>query len=151
VLDTAFGNTILYNPINTFVYCIVGSKIDALEKGLTWVSEHAHVTLPTVPEDVLLLSPESSKELAAPLADAAVGGDDGDGGAVGKLVEHFEKALKAEQMLYGTLLAVYGLVFCAGLAVVIWHSGGKERYAKWQATRGGGDGGGDTDPAVVQA
>lgn len=102
---------------------------------MTWVSEHAHITLPTVPIDVLQLSKQSTEELATPLAAAAVGGDNGDGGAIDKLVNHFESALKAERMIYTILLALYGLVVLVGLLIVIWHSGGAEKYAAWRDRR----------------
>ncbi|KLT46320.1 hypothetical protein CC85DRAFT_239085, partial [Cutaneotrichosporon oleaginosum] len=122
-IKTAFEGTPLFRPINGFVYCILGSKIDSLEKALAWVREHAHVDLPTVPADVLQLSSESTAELAGPVTAAAVGGDDPDSGAVGKLVKHFEDALRAQQVVYGILLGVYGLVVLVGLLVVAWHSG----------------------------
>lgn len=129
-LNASFGSTILYNPINTFIYCILGSKITNLERGLTWISEHAFIDLPTFPSDILLLSNDSMNEIATPIAAAAVGsGDDNDDdGIVGTLISHFESALKVERTFYGILLGVWLALFLIGLAVVIWHSGGREKF-----------------------
>lgn len=129
-LNASFGSTILYNPINTFIYCILGSKITNLKKGLTWISEHAFIDLPTFPSDILLLSNDSMNEIAIPIAAAAVGsGDDNDDdGIVGTLISHFESALKVERIFYAILLGVWLALFLIGLAVVIWHSGGREKF-----------------------
>lgn len=144
MIRAGFEGTPLYSPINTFVYCILGSKIDSLEKGLTWVSEHAHIDLPTLPADVLQLSPESTQELASPISAAAVGEPDSpDSGAIAKLVRHFEDALRAEQMVYGILLGAYGLLVLVGLAVVLWHSGGREAWERRSLGCGKGGNGDD--------
>ncbi|KJE04229.1 plasma membrane fusion protein PRM1 [Cryptococcus gattii NT-10] len=129
-LNASFGSTILYNPINTFIYCILGSKITNLEKGLTWISEHAFIDLPTFPSDILLLSNASMNEIATPIAAAAVGsGDDNDDdGIVGTLISHFESALNVERTFYGILLGVWLALFLIGLAVVVWHSGGRGKF-----------------------
>ncbi|OWZ74261.1 plasma membrane fusion protein PRM1 [Cryptococcus neoformans] len=129
-LNASFGGTILYNPINTFIYCILGSKITNLEKGLIWISEHAFVDLPTFPSDILLISNDSMTEIATPIASAAAGSGDGDDddGVVGTLISHFESALKVERTFYGIMLGVWLALFLIGLAVVIWHSGGREKF-----------------------
>lgn len=113
------------------MYCILGSKITNLEKGLTWISEHAFVDLPTFPSDILLLSNDSMNEIATPIAAAAVGSGDGgddDDGVVGTLISHFESALKVERTFYGIMLGVWLALFLIGLAVVIWNSGGREKF-----------------------
>ena len=130
ILNVTFGGTIIYGPINTFLYCILGSKITNLERGLTWVSQHAHITLPTLPSNVLLLSNDSMNEMAQPIAAAAVGsGSDGsDEGIVGSLIEHFEEALTFERNFYAILLGVWLGFTIIGLLVVLWSSGGRDRY-----------------------
>jgi hypothetical protein len=129
-----FGGTILFNPMNTFLYCILGSKVDNLQAGLNWLSVHARVTLPTVPENILMLSDESMAEMATPIAAAAMGTSDTDDdqGVVGKLIAHFEKALVRERNFYAIMLGVWLGVALIGLMVVLWHSGGKDRYDSWR-------------------
>ncbi|OCF79039.1 plasma membrane fusion protein PRM1 [Kwoniella mangroviensis CBS 8886] len=133
VLNDTFGGTILYNPINNFMYCILGAKIDNLEKGLTWISEHAHIELPTLPSNILMLSNDSMNEIATPIASAAVGsGSSSDGeedaGIVGDLIKHFESALKAERAFYGIMIGMWGFLFVVGVIIVIWNSGGRGKY-----------------------
>ncbi|WWC91031.1 uncharacterized protein L201_005971 [Kwoniella dendrophila CBS 6074] len=135
ILNTTFGGTILYNPINNFMYCILGSKINNLEKGLTWISEHAHIDLPKLPSNILMLSNETMNEIATPIAASAAESDSGDGadeGIVGKLINHFENALKTERTFYGIMLGMWGLLFFIGLIIVIWNSGGRDKYYQYR-------------------
>jgi hypothetical protein len=131
-----FGGTILFNPMNTFLYCILGSKVDNLQAGLNWLSIHARVTLPTVPDNILMLSDESMAEIATPIAAAAVGTSDTDDdqGVVGKLIAHFEQALVWERNFYAIMLGVWLGLALIGLIVVLWHSGGRDRYHSWRGT-----------------
>ncbi|WWC72883.1 uncharacterized protein I206_106847 [Kwoniella pini CBS 10737] len=122
VLNTTFGGTILFNPINNFMYCILGSKINNLEKGLTWISEHAHIELPTLPSNILILSNQSMNEITTPIAAAAIGSssssnEDKDEGVVGKLINHFENTLKAERMFYGIMIIMWCILFLIGLII----------------------------------
>jgi hypothetical protein len=136
VLNETFSGTVLYNPINTFMYCILGSKIDALSKALTWLRDHAHITLPSLPPNVLQLSPAGMAEMTGPISAAAVGsGTDATGqedeGAVGDLIRHFQKAIEYERNFYAILLGVWLGFAVIGLVVVAWNSGGEERYRSW--------------------
>ena len=135
-LNASFGGTILYNPINTFIYCILGSKVSNLEQGLTWISQHAQLTLPTLYPNVLLLSNSSMDELVSPITAAAVGSgsssnSSGDG-VVGILFDHFESAIRVERNFYAILLGVWLAFALFGVIVVLWHSGGKDRYVAWR-------------------
>lgn len=129
ILNKILGGTVFERSAQNFMFCVLGSKIVALEQGLTWVSEHARVNISLVPDTVLQLSNETVEELAAPVAAAAVGAPSGDdGGALGQLIDHFKRALAAERAMYAILLGLYGALVLIGLAIVIWHSGLKERW-----------------------
>ncbi|KAI9636910.1 plasma membrane fusion protein PRM1 [Dioszegia hungarica] len=141
VLNQTFGGTVLYNPINTFMYCILGSKIDSLSAALTWLRDHAHINLPTLPPDVLMLSPAAMAEMTGPISAAAVGsgtGADGkdDEGIVGDLIRHFQQAIEYERNFYATLIGVWLGFALVGLLVVAWNSGGEERYRSWRGQEG---------------
>ena len=123
------------------MYCILGSKIDTIEKGLNWISEHAAVDLPKLPPNVLLLSDESMNEIAQPISAAAVGSGSGDDeGVVGSLIRHFENALKVERTFYAILLGLWLAFALIGLIIVIWYSGVGDKYHRWRGTtRSDGD------------
>lgn len=102
------------------------------------MSEHAQVDLPRLPPDVLLLSSSSMNEIAQPISAAAVGSStvDGDEGAVGSLIKHFEKALEVERTFYAIFLGVWLAFALIGIIIVIWNSGVSDRYDAWRASRG---------------
>lgn len=45
-LETVFNGTMLLDPIKAVVHCVIGIKVESVQKGLTWVHDHAHVSLP---------------------------------------------------------------------------------------------------------
>lgn len=51
VLNETFGGTLLYEPITEVFFCLIGLKIESFQKGLTWVSDHAHIDFPLFPND----------------------------------------------------------------------------------------------------
>ncbi|KAJ6783621.1 hypothetical protein PWT90_04474 [Aphanocladium album] len=50
-LETVFNGTILLDPIKSVLHCVIGIKIENVQKGLTWVHDHAHVDFPLFPND----------------------------------------------------------------------------------------------------
>lgn len=50
-LETVFNGTILLDPIKSVLHCVIGIKIENVQKGLTWVHDHAHVDFPQFPND----------------------------------------------------------------------------------------------------
>lgn len=44
-IETAFNGTFIEDAIANYVQCVIGSKLDALESGLTWIHNNAHVDL----------------------------------------------------------------------------------------------------------
>jgi hypothetical protein len=94
-------------------------------------------------------------ELVSPITSAAVGtGPDGQG-VVGTLISHFESALIIERNFYGILLGVWLAFLLIGVLVVIWHSGGRERYRRLRGLRdddsnGGSMRSGSTHPIYNQ-
>lgn len=44
-VGTAFNGTFIEDAISNYVQCVVGSKLDALESGLTWIHDNANVNL----------------------------------------------------------------------------------------------------------
>ncbi|GAA5834088.1 hypothetical protein JCM3766R1_004454 [Sporobolomyces carnicolor] len=119
-ITDVFDGTILEDPILNLVYCLVGSKVDAISHALTWMHSHAHVSLPTVASTVLVLDPDRSRELAEGLTspDSSVSAVS----VVDKMLRSYERAL--EQQLVGFVAAVglWGLVVVFGLVGIAWRS-----------------------------
>jgi hypothetical protein len=44
---------LLQEPVYELYECLIGLKAEALQKGLNWVVEHAHISLPTLPNELL--------------------------------------------------------------------------------------------------
>ncbi|ODQ66096.1 hypothetical protein NADFUDRAFT_5396, partial [Nadsonia fulvescens var. elongata DSM 6958] len=52
-LKSGFEGTPLYKPIESVVYCLIGMKLENIEKGLTWVHQKATIKFPRVDEQTL--------------------------------------------------------------------------------------------------
>lgn len=123
MLNITFGGTILESAVNTFMYCILGSKIDNLQKALTWIHTNANVQLPLLDADALMLSNVTSRELAAPLASAAAGnGTERDGGAIGKIFDAYARELADQRIVALTFCGLYLVIVLVGLAVLLRHT-----------------------------
>ncbi|KAF5096012.1 hypothetical protein D0Z00_002924 [Geotrichum galactomycetum] len=55
-LNRTFGQTPFYEGISGVIYCVIGSKIDAIQKGINWVHQNSQVSLPLVAGDYILPS-----------------------------------------------------------------------------------------------
>ncbi|KAJ8111230.1 hypothetical protein ONZ43_g5671 [Nemania bipapillata] len=51
-LNTAFGDTLFKDLVKETVRCLLGLKIESVQKGLTWVHDHAHINVPMFPSDI---------------------------------------------------------------------------------------------------
>lgn len=60
-LNKAFGGVPpLEKFLSDIINCLIGNKLDSVQKGLTWVNEQARVTLPLFPVDVFSLGTNDS-------------------------------------------------------------------------------------------
>lgn len=115
-LKDTFDGTPLYKPISTVVYCVIGTKIDKAEKGLTWVHDNAKVSFPTVDDD-FITGGENGTESFDP---EKIGQDIADlmGTALTSLIGLYEKTLNLELYISCVLLAcwlivaLFGIVYC---------------------------------------
>ncbi|KAL4788149.1 hypothetical protein BJX76DRAFT_367324 [Aspergillus varians] len=51
VLNDTFGGTLLYTPLMDVFECLFRLKIAGIQKGLTWVHDHAHIDFPALGND----------------------------------------------------------------------------------------------------
>lgn len=121
VLNSTFANTPLFTPIQSFVGCILVNKILDVEKGLTWIQSHAHVTLPTVPPDTLLLNPSQTQALVQPAQEHIVGNKVSDTGVVSRLADTYLHGLERQGTLFLLLVVAYLVLALVGAAIAIFH------------------------------
>ncbi|KAJ7173748.1 hypothetical protein C8R46DRAFT_991645 [Mycena filopes] len=129
-VNLVFNGTILDAPIQEFIKCIIGSKVDAIENALTFLHDNLHIDMPRVNETILVLSPQSVNEATQPIAAAAIGDQNGDGGLIGKLVNTYAASLRKERLMFAIFMALWGFVVLMGLAIILWHSYGREFVEK---------------------
>jgi len=60
-LQDVFGDSVLKDAIQDVLNCLIGLKIAGVQKGLTWVHDHAHVQFPSVNNDTLSLKALAEK------------------------------------------------------------------------------------------
>lgn len=124
-LNDTFGGTILYDPIKEVLNCLIGLKIAGLQKGLTWVQDHAHVQFPGVRNDTFSLSALASesdssgaKEL---LADPNGKTRDEVTEAINHVIDKLYSGIVTEALISTTLIVIWLVIALGGLIYAITH------------------------------
>ncbi|OKL60029.1 Plasma membrane fusion protein prm1 [Talaromyces atroroseus] len=60
VINETFGGTILYGAVSGIFDCVVELKVESVQKGLTWVSDHAYISLPQLPNNTFSVGAAAS-------------------------------------------------------------------------------------------
>ncbi|KAJ7688516.1 hypothetical protein B0H14DRAFT_2237707, partial [Mycena olivaceomarginata] len=90
-MTSAFGGTVLDSPIQTFIQCILGSKVDEIETALVLLQTNLIINLPRLNSSALLLSKDALDEVVTTIAEAAIGGSSIDpAGLVGGLLRSYK-------------------------------------------------------------
>lgn len=122
-LNVTFGGTILYKPIMGVFECLVGLKIAGIEKGLTWVSDHAHVTFPEFKPDVFSLGAAATLTNSTAddnfLANPATSTTDEITNAVVKVGKKLEAVIRQEALISTALVIVYFFIVLIGFIRVV--------------------------------
>ncbi|GAA5951636.1 hypothetical protein JCM3765_005989 [Sporobolomyces pararoseus] len=142
-ITDVFDGTILEDPILNLVYCLVGSKVDAISSALTWMHSHAHISLPIVSPTILMLSSNRSQELTDGLTspDSAVSTTS----IVDKMLRAYERSLEQQRLGFCLAIGIWALVVLMGVIGLLWRSGGEEKWDKWRG-RPSASGGGEKEP-----
>jgi hypothetical protein len=141
-VTTLLGGTILDQPVQEFVRCIIGTKVQALENAITFLHDNLNVNLPVINQTVLLLSPAQVNEASQPISEAAVGSNGSNGGVVGSVVNRYVSDLKKERIMFGVFMGLWGVVVFMALCIIFWHSYGKVwlkayKRKRWQREQHG--------------
>jgi len=131
-LNVTFGDTILYEPILEVLNCLVLLKIQGIQKGLTWVSDHAHVDFPLM--DANIFSSGANNKVAGSqnelLAQGpAEGAADDIAAAVLRVTNALYRAVRQEAIISTCVLLIW--VFIAFIGIV---------RALFMMPKGGSDG-----------
>ena len=123
VLQDVFGGTVLYDPIKGVFDCLIGLKVAGIEKGLTWVSDHAHVDFPLLPNNTFTLQHAASLAgdknqpfLSNPTQDAT----DKITHAIAKVIKHLADAIRTEAIISTVVVCLWVIVLLMGLTRALW-------------------------------
>ncbi|KAF7558611.1 hypothetical protein G7046_g5532 [Stylonectria norvegica] len=119
-LETVFNGTILLDPIKTVLHCVIGIKIESVQKGLTWVHDHAHINLPLFDNNTFSMGAKDSisgdSGMNTFLASPSSVTTDEVTGAVEKVTDWLHKNLIEDALIATGLLLVYVIVVLFGVA-----------------------------------
>ncbi|KAG6009817.1 hypothetical protein E4U21_001247 [Claviceps maximensis] len=119
-LETVFNGTILLAPIQAVLHCVIGIKIESVQKGLTWVHDHAHVDFPLFETDIFSSGARASESgdsgLKNFLASPSSVTTDEVSGAVNKVTKWLMNNLLQEALISTGILLLYVIVVLLGLS-----------------------------------
>lgn len=130
-LNETFGGTILYDPITGVFNCLVELKIIGIQKGLTWVSDHAHVTFPEFRSDVFSLGAAASitNDSATESFLSSPGNEASDDitNAIVVVANYLEKGIRTEALISTALIGIWVLIALIGLVRVLFAMLGRDK------------------------
>jgi hypothetical protein len=118
-LDKVFGGTILEDPIKEVLNCLIGLKIEGIQKGLTWIHDNAHIDFPLFNNDTFSIgalasisdSDADNEFLAAPGSKTK----DEISGAVIKVLNQLESGIHTEVIISIVILLLWLILLIVGL------------------------------------
>jgi predicted PurR-regulated permease PerM len=118
-LEKVFNGTILLKPIQSVIHCVIGIKIESVQKGLTWVHDHAHVDLPMFDNDTFSLGAQKSisgdSGIKSFLASPSSATTDEVSAAVNKVTDWLVKKITQEALVSTGIFLVYVIVVLIGV------------------------------------
>ncbi|KAF2141239.1 uncharacterized protein K452DRAFT_37019 [Aplosporella prunicola CBS 121167] len=132
-LNVTFGGTILYEPITEVLNCLITLKIEGIQKGLTWVHDHAHIDFPTMDNDTFSLGAAAALSNGTKddsfLADPSSETTDAITGTVTRLVNKLEEGIRIEAIISTCVLMLWVIVFLIAFTrmLVVFNGHGKTR------------------------
>ncbi|KAI2617435.1 hypothetical protein GGR54DRAFT_631378 [Hypoxylon sp. NC1633] len=118
-LNTAFGDTMFKDLAANTVRCLIGLKVESLQKGLTWVHDNAHINFPLFPDDVFSAGASKSitgdSDLTSFLASPSTVTTDEVTGAVDHVVTWLQNNIIQDALVSLGLLLVYVIIVLTGV------------------------------------
>ncbi|KAI1300801.1 hypothetical protein F5Y03DRAFT_408151 [Xylaria venustula] len=113
-ISDVFGDTVFKDLATEVVRCLLGLKIESVEKGLTWVHDHAHIDFPMFPNDIFSVgagdSIKSDSNLTTFLASPSSVTTDEITGAVDHVTNWLRNQIIQQALISTGLLLIYVLV-----------------------------------------
>jgi hypothetical protein len=118
VLNETFGGTPLYTPVVDVLNCLVLLKVKGIEDGLTWVSDHAHIDFPLLPNDTFSLG--TIQKVSGSEADILNTGPNGTAAneiadAVYHVTNMLAKTIRQEAIISTCMLLIWVVIALIGL------------------------------------
>ncbi|KAF4776586.1 plasma membrane fusion protein PRM1 [Colletotrichum scovillei] len=118
-LETVFNGTILINPIKDVIRCTIGLKVEAVQKGLTWVHDHSQISFPLFDNDTFSLGAQESisgdSDLKTFLSSPSSVSTDEVTGAVTHVTDMLRRGIIKEALISTGILLVYVIVVLIGI------------------------------------
>ncbi|KAI0385282.1 hypothetical protein F5Y04DRAFT_291937 [Hypomontagnella monticulosa] len=126
-LTTVFGDTIFKDLAATTVRCLIGLKIEAVQKGLTWVHNNAHINFPLFEGDVFSAGASKSiagdSDLTSFLSSPSSVTTDEVTGAVVHVTDWLRNNITQDALVATGILLVYIIIVLSGMIrVLIGHN-----------------------------
>ncbi|KAK0514019.1 hypothetical protein JMJ35_003741 [Cladonia borealis] len=123
-LNSTFGGTVLYDPVTGLFECLIGLKVAAIQKGLTWVSDNAQVEFPELPNNTFSLgaaaSLAGSKSSDSFLSSPGSVAQSDITGAVAKVVNQLADGIRNEALISMALVLVWLIILLCGVARALY-------------------------------
>jgi hypothetical protein len=124
-LQDVFGDSILKDAIQDVLNCLIGLKIAGVQKGLTWVHDHAHVQFPGVKNDTLslkALAEKSDSDSAAELfSDPNGKAKEEVSEAINHVIEKLMSGIRTEALISTVILLIWLAIAVSGLIYASTH------------------------------
>jgi len=122
-LNVTLGGTILHDPVQELLNCLIGLKVAAVQSGLTWVKEHAHVDFPEFRKDTFSLGAaasltDSTKDDSFLSSPGSVATDDITA-AVVKVSNRLQDMILQEAIISACVVGLWVLIMLIGLGRLI--------------------------------
>ncbi|KAL4908195.1 plasma membrane fusion protein prm1 [Aspergillus multicolor] len=131
VLNDTFGGTILYNPIKEVFNCLILLKIAGVQKGLTWVHDHAHIDFPTLGNDTFSLGAAESitdgDGSDSFLADTGASTSNKITEVVFRVTNAIESGIATEALISGFILLIWFINLLFGVIRALFLFRGQDR------------------------
>ncbi|KAL4937130.1 hypothetical protein BDV06DRAFT_79872 [Aspergillus oleicola] len=142
VLNDTFGGTVLYNPMIDVFNCLIGLKVAGIQRGLTWVHDHANIDFPELNNDTFSRGAAESLNDGdgsdSFLSDAGASTSNKITEVVFRVTSAIESGIAVEVLISGVILLLWLINFLFGVLRALSLSRSQDRNR--------GDGGHDPAP-----